>query len=178
MVECGGLENRWTLTGPVGSNPTPSAKCNFARGERIGPPRADSKLEKADYGNSFASQLFYDISRPTIKKHQMKLATEPYNNIALGRKVIESRLFDEKRQQITIGDRIVFSENDKPENSVTTVVKGLLRCQTFQELFADHDLALFGEESRDFLLDQVKQFYSDEDEQKYGVIGIRLQLLD
>lgn len=113
-----------------------------------------------------------------MQQHKMKLATEPYNNIASGKKVIESRLFDEKRQQITIGDQIIFSENDKPENNVTTVVTGLLRYQTFKELFADHDPALFGEESRDFLLDQIKQFYSDEDERKYGVVGIRLQLLD
>ncbi len=112
------------------------------------------------------------------RQHKMKLATEPYNNIALGKKVIESRLFDDKRQQIRIGDQIIFSENDNPENSVTTVVKGLLRYQTFKELFADHDPALFGEESRDFLLHQIKQFYSDEDEQKFGVIGIRIQLLD
>lgn len=108
----------------------------------------------------------------------MKLATEPYNNIASGKKVIESRLFDEKRQTISIGDQIVFNENDKPENNVTTVVKGLLRYQTFKELFADHEPALFGEESRDFLLNQIKQFYSDEDEQEYGVIGIRIELID
>ena len=108
----------------------------------------------------------------------MKLVAEPYNNIASGKKVIESRLFDEKRQTISIGDQIVFSENGKPENNVTAVVKGLLRYQTFKELFADHDPSLFGEESRDFLLDQIKRFYSDEDEQKYGVVGIRLQLLD
>ncbi len=108
----------------------------------------------------------------------MKLATGPYNNIALGRKVIESRLFDEKRQQIAIGDIIIFSENDKPENSVTSVVRGLLRYQTFKELFADHNPTLFGEENQDFLLRQIKQFYSDEDEQKYGVIGIRIELLD
>lgn len=111
-------------------------------------------------------------------QHQMKLATEPYNNIALGKKLIESRLYDEKRQQISIGDQIIFSENDKPDNTVTTVVKGLLRYQTFQELFADHDPALFGEESRDFLLTQIKSFYSDEDEQKYGVVGVRLELID
>jgi ASC-1-like (ASCH) protein len=92
--------------------------------------------------------------------------------------VIESRLFDKKRQQIAIGDQIVFSENDNPENSVTTTVKGLLRYQTFKELFTDHDPALFGEKSRDFLLTQIKQFYPDEDEQKYGVVGIRLELLD
>lgn len=108
----------------------------------------------------------------------MKLATEPYNSIASGKKVIESRLFDDKRQQISIGDQIIFSENDKPENSVITVVKGLLRYQTFKELFADHDPALFGGESKDFLLNQIKQFYSDEDEQKYGIVGIRLELLD
>lgn len=108
----------------------------------------------------------------------MKLATEPYNNIVSGKKVIESRLFDEKRQQIAIGDQIVFSENDKPENNVTTVVKGLLHYQTFKELFADHEPSLFGEENRDFLLTQIKQFYSDEDEQKYGVVGIRVELLD
>jgi len=113
-----------------------------------------------------------------MQQHQMKLATEPYNNIASGKKVIESRLFDDKRQKISIGDTITFSENDNPENNVTTVVKGLLRYQTFNELFADHDPSLFGEENRDFLLNQIKQFYSDEDEQKYGVVGIRLQLLD
>ncbi len=111
-------------------------------------------------------------------QHQMKLATEPYNKIALGKKLIESRLYDEKRQQISIGDQVVFSENDKPENTVTTVVKGILRYQTFKELFADHDPALFGEESRDFLLTQIKSFYSDEDEQKYGVVGVRLELID
>jgi len=113
-----------------------------------------------------------------MQQHQMKLATEPYNKIASGKKVIESRLFDEKRQQISIGDKIVFSENDNPENTVTTEVKGLLCYQTFKELFADHEPSLFGEESRDFLLNQIKQFYSNNDEQKYGVVGIRLQLLD
>ncbi len=112
-----------------------------------------------------------------MQQHQMKLSTGPYNNIATGKKVIESRLFDEKRQAISIGDQIIFSENDKPENNVTAVVKGLLRYQTFKELFADHEPSLFGEESRDFLLTQIKQFYSDEDEKKYGVIGIRLELL-
>ncbi len=113
-----------------------------------------------------------------MQQHQMKLATVPYNNIASGKKVIESRLFDEKRQQISIGDTIGFSENDKPENIVHATVTGLLQYRTFKELFADHEPSLFGEESRDFLLNQIKKFYSDEDEQKYGVIGIRLQLLD
>ncbi len=108
----------------------------------------------------------------------MKLSTEPFNQIASGAKVIESRLCDEKRQQIALGDEIEFSENDHPENKVNTKVIGLLWYKSFKDLFADHDPSLFGGESREFLLSQIKQFYSDEDEQKYGVVGIRIALVD
>ncbi len=106
----------------------------------------------------------------------MEVATKPFNDIASGKKAIESRLFDEKRQRIAIGDQIIFNENDKPEKNVATKVIGLLRYRTFKELFADHEPSLFGEESRDFLLTQIRQFYSDENEQKYGVVGIRCLL--
>ena len=105
----------------------------------------------------------------------MKVSAEPFNQIASGAKVIESRLFDEKRQQIALGDEIEFSENDHPENRVRTKVIGLLRYQSFKDLFADHEPALFGGESREFLLNQIKQFYSDEDEQKYSVVGFRVE---
>ena len=111
-----------------------------------------------------------------MQQHHMKLATEPYYKMASGKKIIESRLFDEKRKQISIGDTIIFSKNDVPENNLTMVVQGALQYQTFKELFANHDPALFGEQSRDFLLTQIKQFYSNEDEMKYGVVGIVLKI--
>ena len=108
----------------------------------------------------------------------MKLSSEPYSKIASRAKVIESRLYDEKRQQIALGDEIEFSENENPTNKLITQVKGLLRYSSFNDLFADHEPTLFGEESREFLLNQIKQFYSDEEEQKYGVVGIRLERID
>lgn len=108
----------------------------------------------------------------------MKLSEEPFNKIAKGEKVIESRLYDEKRQQIAIGDEIEFNEINHPGRHVHTRVKELLRYESFKELFADHDPSLFGGESREFLLNEVKQFYSDEDEQKYGVVGIRIEVID
>lgn len=111
-------------------------------------------------------------------QHHMKLSSEPFKKIASGAKVIESRLYDEKRQSINIGDKIEFSENDHPENIARTQVIGLLRYQTFKELFADHEPSLFGEESCEFLLNQIKHFYSDEDEQEFGVVGIRIALID
>jgi ASC-1-like (ASCH) protein len=66
-----------------------------------------------------------------MQKHQMKLATAPYNNIASGKKVIESRLFDKKRQQISIGDVITFTENENPENNVTCTVTGTPKLRHF-----------------------------------------------
>jgi len=106
----------------------------------------------------------------------MRLTKELFESVARGGKVIESRLFDEKRKAIKLGDEIMFSENDHPNNNVKSVVIGLLHYQSFKDLFADHDPALFGGESEEQLLSQIKQFYSDEDEQKDGVLGIRLRL--
>ena len=111
-------------------------------------------------------------------QHQMKLSAEPFEKIWTGKKVIESRLYDEKRKQIFLGDEIEFSENDNSESKVNTKVVELLRYNSFQELFRNHNPSLFGGEDKESLLQEIKQFYSDEDEQKYGVVGIRVRLLE
>jgi len=108
----------------------------------------------------------------------MKVATEPFEKIVRKEKVIESRLYDEKRQQIAIGDEIEFSENDHPENNVRARVTDILRYPSFKELFADHEPTLFGGESKEFLHNEIKQFYSDEEEQKNGVVGFRIEVFD
>ena len=51
--------------------------------------------------------------------HQLKLATEPFDAIISGNKTIESRLYDTKRQKIQIGDRIIFTNRDNSEQTVT-----------------------------------------------------------
>ena len=109
-------------------------------------------------------------------QHKMKLSSKSFGKIARKEKVIESRLYDEKRQLIRLGDEIEFSENDKPETKVSARVIGLLRYQSFKDLFRDHEPALFGGEDRAFLLNEIKSFYSDEDEQKYGVVGVRIEV--
>lgn len=58
------------------------------------------------------------------------------------------------------------------------MVKKLYYYQTFKELFTNHEPNFFGGESRNFLLNQIKSFYSDEDEQKYGVVGIQFELIE
>ena len=42
--------------------------------------------------------------------HKMKLNKNPFERIKNGTKTVEFRLYDEKRQQIKIGDKIEFSK--------------------------------------------------------------------
>ncbi len=50
--------------------------------------------------------------------HSLQLATEPFNAILEGRKTIESRLYDEKRQTIQIGDTLVFTNRENTEQTI------------------------------------------------------------
>lgn len=108
--------------------------------------------------------------------HFMKLAKEPFEKIANGQKIIESRLFDEKRHVIDIGDEIEFSQNDDPAETVKTKVKALYRYDSFESLFSDFPPEYFGGIFKEFLLKEINQFYSKEDQEKYGVVGIKIEL--
>lgn len=108
--------------------------------------------------------------------HQLKLATEPFNAIISGNKTIESRLYDTKRQKIQIGDRIIFTNRDNSEQTVTTEVVGLLRYATFRDLFSHNNPRKFGGDNVEWLENQISEFYSIEDQKIYGVIGIEFRV--
>ena len=108
--------------------------------------------------------------------HQLKLATEPFNAIISGNKTIESRLYDAKRQKIQIGDRIIFTNRDNSEQTVTAEVVGLLRYATFCDLFSHNNPRKFGGDNVEWLENQISEFYSIEDQKIYGVIGIEFKV--
>ncbi len=107
----------------------------------------------------------------------MKLNAIPFTKIMNGSKVIESRLLDEKRQGIAIGDTIKFSKSDDDTQEVYVKTIALYKQPTFAELFASFPPAEFGGESREALLEEIHQFYTLNDEARYGVVGIRLELI-
>ena len=108
--------------------------------------------------------------------HQLKLATEPFNAIISGNKTIESRLYDAERQKIQIGDRIIFTNRDNSEQTVTAEVVGLLRYATFRDLFSHNNPRKFGGDNVEWLENQISEFYSIEDQKIYGVIGIEFRV--
>ena len=105
--------------------------------------------------------------------HQMKLKESPFERIKNGTKVIEFRLYDEKRKQIKIGDQIEFSKLPDLQEKLLVDVIDLYRDDTFEKLFRKlYD----DEEEIKRKTKAMHEFYSSEDEIKYGVLGIEIKL--
>lgn len=107
----------------------------------------------------------------------MKLQPVPFGKIVSGEKVIESRLLDEKRRLVSIGDEIRINRADMPGEAVMVRVTDLCRTDSFEELFSRFKPELFGGSSKEFLLEEIEQFYPKEEQKTYGVIGIRMEIL-
>ena len=109
--------------------------------------------------------------------HKLRLSSEPFSLIANGSKTIESRLFDDKRRLINVGDELIFTNRDDSTQNVSAKVIGVLRFKTFHDLFANNPIEKFGGESVEWLENQINKFYTPEDQAKNGVIGIEFELL-
>lgn len=107
--------------------------------------------------------------------HKMRLSPEPFGKIANGTKKIESRIFDEKRKAIRVGDRIEFSNSENNEDKITVRVRGLYVYDSFENLFDDFPPEYFGDASKKSLIDEISRFYTKKEQSENGVIGIRIE---
>jgi len=112
-------------------------------------------------------------------KHEFKLQPEYYNFILYGTKRIEIRLFDEKRQQVKIGDTIEFLKEPDLNESFNAKVVGLLRYKSFEDMFKDFDISILADKkvTKEELITVLEKFYTKEKQGKYGVLGIRIELI-
>lgn len=106
----------------------------------------------------------------------MKLNNEPFNLIKSGKKSIEVRLYDEKRRLLRVGDIIEFTNINTNEMLKAKIVD-LLKYDKFKDLFSGFDEASFGGDSKESLLENIYKYYSKDMEDKFGVLGIRLELI-
>lgn len=107
--------------------------------------------------------------------HQMKLNEDPFERIKNGTKTIEFRLYDKKRRKVKIGDKIEFSKLPDLQEKILVDVLDLYTEPSFEELFEkiykDRELAKQYENA-------MYEIYSPENEKKYGVVGIKIKLVD
>lgn len=111
-----------------------------------------------------------------MQQHEFRMHPGPFQSVKTGKKTIESRLLDEKRQKIKLGDRLVFVSRANSQDSVTAEVAGLLHFATFRELFESRPVAQFNKASVEDLLNEVYQYYTTDDEERLGVVGIEFKI--
>ena len=104
----------------------------------------------------------------------MKLLERPFDNILNRTKQIEFRLYDEKRQNIKMGDIIEFAKLPDLTEKINVVVEDLYQYPTFQELLISLG---YQDEKLTKQLTEIFNIYSKEQEQKYGVLGIKIKLI-
>ena len=109
--------------------------------------------------------------------HEMKLQPKYFDFIKNGTKRIELRLFDDKRKAILLGDTIKFIKEPERLESIEVTVKGLLRYNTFEELINDFNIEILSDTSlsKEELLNDLETFYTKEEQEKYGILGIRFE---
>jgi len=113
--------------------------------------------------------------------HVLNLHSGPFEEIRLGRKTIELRLWDEKRSRIRVGDTLVFAHSDDPSRTLTTTVTALHRFPDFAALYAALPLDKCGylpEEIPSASPADMNAYYSVEKQALYGVVGIEIALCE
>ena len=111
--------------------------------------------------------------------HNMKLKAVPFEQISGGRKTIELRLNDEKRQAVQVGDFIEFTCLDDSTKRIQTRVTALHPFASFAELFQSLPKEKMGYAANETPDPQIMdEYYSPEKQAQYGALGIELRLTD
>ncbi|MBQ7740106.1 MAG: ASCH domain-containing protein [Eubacterium sp.] len=106
----------------------------------------------------------------------MKLNDAPFEMIKNGTKSIELRLYDEKRRKINIGDTICFK---RKAGTIKAIVKALHIFRNFDELYAALPLDKCGYNADELATaspNDMLEYYSKEQIEKYGVVGIEVEV--
>lgn len=110
----------------------------------------------------------------------MKLQADPFERIKNGSKTFELRLFDEKRKLLKKGDVIEFLNLDNKTQKIRVEIVELHHFETFSQLYDELPLDKCGYDKEDIDSADPKdmeEYYSVEEQSKYGVLGIEIKLL-
>jgi len=111
-------------------------------------------------------------------KYNMSLNDGPFNRIKSGTKTIELRLNDEKRRVLKENDLIEFTNRVTLEKIIVQI-EGVYKYPNFDELYKHLDKIAMGYEEDDIVNPKdMEKHYSKEEQDKYGVMGIKVKLIE
>lgn len=136
---------------------------------------AKSQIQKIEEITDGEPRLWF--GRPL---HRMKLDHDAFVKVENGSKTVEMRLNDEKRRRIAVGDVIRFEDrSDEGEVLFAEVVEKFV-FPTFKELYSSlspREIGYSDEEIPRASPDDMLRYYTEEDQAKNGVVGIRMKVI-
>ena len=99
-----------------------------------------------------------------------------FNLIKNGSKTIELRLYDEKRKVINKKDKLIFL-NETTRETMDCVVINMHISNNFFELIKIINIEKTGFKTMEELNLALLEFYSAEKQEKYGVVGIEIEVI-
>lgn len=109
---------------------------------------------------------------------ELKLKDKPFESIKAKKKIIEMRLFDEKRKQFKVGDILIFKKVSNENERLTAKIITLHKFKNFEELYKNFNKTVLGyteNENASYL--DMQEYYPLEEQSKYGVVGIEIELI-
>lgn len=114
-------------------------------------------------------------------EHEMKLNAKAFADVKAGLQKYETRLLDEKRGKISIGDTINFSKLPELNEKVLVKVIRIIKARDFEELFLLFPIRDANWPSNysnyDCARDMLK-YYSYEDQERFGVVAFEIELIE
>ena len=100
-----------------------------------------------------------------------------YELVKKGVKNVEVRVNDEKRRSMKIGDEIVFLKRPLEEEKIVTKIIGLKTFDNFKALVKDYSIErlYLSDFTKEEFVKLLGRFYSDEEQEKYGVVAIEFE---
>ena len=119
-------------------------------------------------------------SAAAVRNHTMKLYAAPFEKILAGKKSVEIRCNDTKRQKLHVGDTITFEKQTNEGGTLTVRVTSLDTYPTFEELIEAKGLTVLGcepEDSPESCLKKLLRIYGKRQVQTYGAVAIGIELI-
>lgn len=111
---------------------------------------------------------------------KVHLHPEVFDIVNLGIKNVEVRVNDEKRRNLKIGDKLLFLKRPDDIYTLSAVIKNLVYFKDFSEVVDNYSMErlYLSNTTRDEYISLMKEFYSDDEVIKNGVVAIEFELID
>ena len=96
--------------------------------------------------------------------YKMGLQNKYYKLVDQGNKIVELRLYDQKRKKLKVGNLIRFYEEPERINYIDTIITKLNKYNSFSEALENINMNLLTNESEEKYLADLENYYKKEEQ--------------